>query len=61
MLVLIGLGLDFKDISVRAQEFLHGADRILMESYTSTLSEEYTAYLTKLTNKEIIQLGKAGP
>ncbi len=45
MLLLIGLGLDAKDISVRALEALKSADLVLMEDYTTFLPGQYVDYL----------------
>lgn len=54
MLVLIGLGLESKDISVRGVEALRQASKILLEKYTTPMEEEYVEYLEKESGKKIV-------
>ncbi|MDE1861147.1 MAG: diphthine synthase [Candidatus Micrarchaeota archaeon] len=53
MLYLIGLGLDIKDVSVKGLELIKSADRILLEKYTTPLSEEYLSWLRSQTTNAI--------
>ncbi len=53
MLMLIGLGLETKDLSVRALEALKSADRVLAEQYTTILPGGYIDFLEKETGKRI--------
>ncbi len=59
MLLLIGLGLDTKEISVKAMEELKKADRIFLEQYTTFISGEYIEYLRSESGREITILGRA--
>lgn len=59
MLLLIGLGLDSKDISVRALEELKRSDVIFLEEYTTFISQEYLEYLKKESGREIRVLGRS--
>ena len=54
MLLLIGLGLESKDISVRGVEALRRASKILLEKYTTPMEEEYVEYLEKESGKKIV-------
>lgn len=56
MLLLIGLGLDTKDISVRALAALKSADLVFIERYTSFIDDSYVKYLEEATDKKIIEL-----
>jgi diphthine synthase len=53
MLLLIGLGLDAKDLSVKALDALRSADLVLMEDYTTFLPVGYLEYLKAETKSEI--------
>ena len=57
MLRLIGIGLDWKDLSLKALEALHKCDEVYMENYTS-LSNYTTLQLEKLIGKKIIVLDR---
>ena len=57
MLYLIGLGLDWKDLSLKALEALHKCDEVYLENYTS-LSNYTTLQLEKLIGKKIIILDR---
>ena len=57
MLYLIGLGLEWKDISLKALEALHECDEVYLENYTS-LSNFTTLQLEKLIGKKIILLDR---
>ncbi|MEM3753760.1 MAG: diphthine synthase [Candidatus Micrarchaeaceae archaeon] len=59
MLLLIGLGLDIKDLSVKALERLRDADEILLDSYTSTVSSGYIEFLEKETSGKVRNVGRA--
>ncbi|MEM3255160.1 MAG: diphthine synthase [Candidatus Micrarchaeaceae archaeon] len=59
MLFLAGLGLDIKDLSVKALERLKSADEILFDSYTSTISSAYLEFLEKETQKMIKRVGRS--
>jgi diphthine synthase len=56
MLVLIGLGLEAKDISVRALEELKRADAIYLERYTAQVEDKYVRYLEQETGKKLVEL-----
>ena len=57
MLYLIGLGLSFKDISLKALEAIKNSDLVYLETYTS--SADFTVEeLSKLIGKEIIPLNR---
>lgn len=53
MLSIIGLGLDFKDLSVRSLEAIKEADLLLLEAYTSFLPDGYIPYLEKEAGKKM--------
>ena len=53
MLYLIGLGLEWKDISLKALEALHECDEVYLENYTSILNVPVEK-LEKFYNKKII-------
>ena len=59
MLLLIGLGLDVKDISVMALEALKSADLVLMEDYTTFLPSQYLEYLKTETRSEIVAIQRS--
>lgn len=59
MLLLIGLGLGTKEISVNALEALRKADIILLEQYTTFISTDYLVYLKGETGKEITIIGRS--
>lgn len=58
MLLLIGLGIEQKDISVRALEALASADKICAERYTSTISDSYLEFIQSQTGKPVEVLGR---
>jgi diphthine synthase len=58
MLLLIGLGIDTKEISVKALEALRNADSIFLEQYTTFISAEYIKYLRSVSGKEVMALGR---
>ena len=57
MLYLIGLGLNWQDISLKALEALHGCDEVYLESYTS-LADFSVEQLSRLIGKKIISLDR---
>ena len=57
MLTLIGLGLDWKDISLKALEVLNKCDEVFLENYTS-LSNYTVLQLEKLIGKKVKILGR---
>jgi diphthine synthase len=57
MLHLIGLGLDWKDLSLKALEALHKCDEVYLENYTS-LSNFTVLQLEKLLGRKIILLDR---
>jgi diphthine synthase len=57
MLYLVGLGLDWLDISTKALERISTCDSIYVESYTS-LSNYSTAKLSKFLGKKVISLNR---
>ncbi len=59
MLFLIGLGMDVKDLSVRALEAVKKSDAVYLEQYTTFVSEDYLSYLRRETGKEIRPLDRS--
>ncbi len=59
MLLLIGLGLDTKDISIRALEEIKAADALMLDPYTNIISDQYIDYLEKSSGKKIIKLNRS--
>ena len=57
MLYLIGLGLAWKDFSLKALEAINSCDEIYLEKYTS-LSDFSANKLSKLIGKEVIELNR---
>lgn len=57
MLYLVGLGLSWKDISLKALEAVNGCDEVYLESYTS-VSDFSVEQLSRLTGKKIIFLDR---
>lgn len=53
MLALIGIGLDTKDISVRALEFLKSTDTVYADRYTSVIGQQSLDFIKKESGKEI--------
>ena len=58
MLIIIGLGLEKGDLSVRALEAAAASDRLYIEQYTAFISAEYISFLKRETGKEIVELGR---
>ena len=58
MLFLIGLGLSFKDVSLRAMDAVRKADVLLLESYTSFLPEGYVDFIEKEAGKKAVALSR---
>lgn len=59
MLALIGLGIDTKEISVKAAEFLKKSDITLLEEYTTPLPQAYKDYIDKLTDAKIVLIKRS--
>ena len=57
MLNLIGIGLSWKDLSLKALEAIHDCDEVYVESYTS-VSDFSAEQLSRLIGKKIIQLNR---
>lgn len=57
MLYLIGLGLSWKDLSLKALEFLHDCDEVYLENYTS-VSDFTIEQLARLLGKKIVALDR---
>lgn len=57
MLYLIGLGLSWKDISLKALEVINKCDKIYLETYTS-ISDFSASKLSKLIGKQVIELNR---
>lgn len=53
MLALIGVGLDTKDISVRALEFVKSATTVYVDRYTSVIGRESIEFISRESGKEI--------
>jgi diphthine synthase len=53
MLLLIGLGLETKDLSVRALEEIKKAKILFLEEYTSFISKNYLRFIEKETQKTL--------
>ena len=59
MLALVGIGLDAKDISVKAIEFLRNARVVYADTYTSITSSQSLKYISDATGKEIIPITRS--
>ncbi|MEM4703300.1 MAG: diphthine synthase [Candidatus Pacearchaeota archaeon] len=57
MLYIIGLGLDLKDISLRALEAIKKCDKVYLETYTTTLPYKISE-LEKLIKRDLISLDR---
>lgn len=57
MLYLIGLGLSWKDISLKALEAINKCDKVYLETYTS-VSNFSAKQLSKLIGKKVIELNR---
>ena len=53
MLALIGVGLDTKDISVKALEFVKEASIVYVDRYTSVMAQQGIDFIEKESGKEI--------
>jgi diphthine synthase len=58
MLFLIGLGLSFKDVSLRAMDAVKRADSLLLDQYTSFLPEGYVDFIEKEAGKKAVLLSR---
>jgi diphthine synthase len=58
MLFVIGLGLSFRDISLRAMDAARKADELLLEPYTSFLPEGYVEFMEAETGKKAVRLAR---
>lgn len=58
MLFFVGLGLDIKDLSIKAVEKINKADRVFGEAYTIGISEQTRNELEQLINREVIWLDR---
>ena len=56
---MVGIGLESKDISIRALEFLKSCDIIMLESYTSIASQESIDFIATATGKELVKTRRA--
>lgn len=52
MLALIGIGLDTKDISIKALDFIKSADLVLYDRYTSIINPEAVSFIEDYTGKK---------
>ena len=59
MLALVGIGLDSRDISIKALDFLKNAQIIYADTYTSITSSESLKYISDATGKEIIPISRS--
>jgi len=59
MLYLIGLGLSWKDLSMKALEAINTCDKLYLETYTS-LADFSSDKLKRLTGKKVIELDRKG-
>ncbi len=55
MLVLIGLGLDVSEITLKGVNEVKSADIVYLEDYTNTISPVQIAYLEKVTGREFLR------
>lgn len=58
MILFVGLGLDIKDLSIKALEVIKKADRVFGEAYTIWISERARIELEQLIKREIIWLDR---
>ncbi len=59
MLFLIGLGLDVKDLSIKALEATKSSSSILLDQYTNSIPEEYIKFIETSTGKSITKLSRS--
>lgn len=59
MLALIGMGLDAKDISVKALEFIKTSDAVLVDRFTSVISQESINFIELESGKKIRQVTRS--
>ncbi len=59
MLFLIGLGIGYKEISVRGLEALKSSDSAMMESYTVPVPSDYVKYLEGEFQKPILMIKRS--
>ena len=52
MLTLIGLGLATKDLSLRAIDEIKNADKLLLETYTAFIPNDYVGFIEKQAGKK---------
>ncbi|MCL4403225.1 diphthine synthase [Candidatus Marsarchaeota archaeon] len=57
--MLVGLGLDYGDISLRALKSIKNADFIYFEKYTSTISDKYIQFLKDEVGHDIVQINRS--
>lgn len=55
---MIGLGLSFKDVSLRAMEAIKGSGELLLEQYTSFLPEGYVDFIEKEAGRKAVRLSR---
>lgn len=58
MLLLIGLGLGSRDVSVRAMEEIRKPGLIFLETYTSFIAKDYLAFLRREAGGRIAEMGR---
>lgn len=58
MLLLVGLGLETKDLSVRALEEIKKADQLFLETYTSFIPEDYRKFIQKEAGKKVVPVSR---
>ncbi len=59
MLALIGIGLDTKDISIRALDFIKTADIVLYDRYTSIINTDALSFIKEYTQKDITEVKRS--
>ncbi len=59
MLYLIGIGLKKEDITLHGIEACKKCDQIFFERYTSYISDERAAYISKLVGREVHELSRS--
>ncbi len=59
MLILVGLGLEVRDIPVRGLQAAIEADKVLIEQYTLFVSAGYLDYLKNAVGGEILEVGRS--
>lgn len=59
MLALIGIGLDSGDISLKSLDFIRASERVLVDRYTSVISNDSISLIERETGKKTEQVSRS--